>query len=148
MRSPTRKLHGSCEKLCYRPAFFGGGSKADHLRPLLFSRFPRCADVLLCFLLSLLLLQVTHSLLDMGCYSVSLGDTIGVGTAGSTLAMLQSLTLAGVPMDKLAAHFHDTYGQALANILVALEEVGAWCYSCDCTSYFLHGGHSSHSHSS
>lgn len=69
------------------------------------------------------LLQVTHSLLDMGCYSVSLGDTIGVGTAGSTLALLQSLALEGVPMEKLAAHFHDTYGQALANILVALEEV-------------------------
>lgn len=66
--------------------------------------------------------KVTHSLLDMGCYSVSLGDTIGVGTAGSTLALLQSLALEGVPMEKLAAHFHDTYGQALSNILVALEE--------------------------
>lgn len=66
---------------------------------------------------------MTRSLLDMGCYSVSLGDTIGVGTAGSTLALLQTLALAGVPMEKLAAHFHDTYGQALANILIALEEV-------------------------
>lgn len=61
----------------------------------------------------------------MGCYSVSLGDTIGAGTAGSTLALLDSLRGAGVGMDKLAAHFHDTYGQALANILVALEEVSA-----------------------
>ena len=76
---------------------------------------PHCAQFLL--------FQVTHSLLDMGCYSVSLGDTIGVGTAGSTLTLLKSLALAEVPMDKLAAHFHDTYAQALANILIALEEV-------------------------
>lgn len=59
----------------------------------------------------------------MGCYSVSLGDTIGVGTPGTTLALLDSLQAAGVPQNKLAAHFHDTYGQALANILIALEKV-------------------------
>lgn len=59
----------------------------------------------------------------MGCYSVSLGDTIGAGTAGSTLVLLKSLREAGVPLEKMAVHFHDTYGQALANILVALEEV-------------------------
>lgn len=67
--------------------------------------------------------QVTCALLDMGCYSVSLGDTIGIGTPGTTLALLDSLRAAGVPENKLAAHFHDTYGQALANILIALEKV-------------------------
>lgn len=67
--------------------------------------------------------QVTRSLLEMGCYSVSLGDTIGAGTPGSTLRLVQHLRAEGLPVNKLAAHFHDTYGQALANILVALEEV-------------------------
>ena len=67
--------------------------------------------------------QVARSLLDMGCYSVSLGDTIGSGTAGSTLALMKSLKTTEIPLDKIAMHFHDTYGQALANILVALEEV-------------------------
>ncbi|CAN0539794.1 unnamed protein product, partial [Ectocarpus sp. 12 AP-2014] len=66
--------------------------------------------------------EVATSLLDMGCYSVSLGDTIGAGTAGSTLVLLENLREAGVPLEKMAVHFHDTYGQALANILVALEE--------------------------
>ncbi|CBN77431.1 conserved unknown protein [Ectocarpus siliculosus] len=66
--------------------------------------------------------EVATSLLDMGCYSVSLGDTIGAGTAGSTLVLLETLREAGVPLEKVAVHFHDTYGQALANILVALEE--------------------------
>jgi len=67
--------------------------------------------------------QVARSLLHMGCYSVSLGDTIGAGTAGSTLNLIESLKAAGVPLERTAMHFHDTYGQALANILVALEEV-------------------------
>src|SRR3546814_7503250 len=57
----------------------------------------------------------------MGCYEISLGDTIGVGTPGKARAML--LAVAGaVPMPALAVHFHDTYGQALANILACLEE--------------------------
>jgi hydroxymethylglutaryl-CoA lyase len=60
---------------------------------------------------------VTNKLLDMGCYEVSLGDTIGVGTPEKTLLLCQALT---APRDKLAAHFHDTYGNALENILVAL----------------------------
>ena len=56
----------------------------------------------------------------MGCYEVSLGDTIGVGTPGRTQAMLDAV--AGVvPIDKVAGHFHDTYGQALANVYAALE---------------------------
>ena len=57
----------------------------------------------------------------MGCYEVSLGDTIGVGTPAKARAMLQAVATE-VPMDALAIHFHDTYGQALANILACLEE--------------------------
>ena len=64
--------------------------------------------------------QVTGKLLDMGCYEVSLGDTIGTGTAGSMANLLQVL-LQDHPADKLAVHCHDTYGQALSNILVALQ---------------------------
>jgi isopropylmalate/homocitrate/citramalate synthase len=56
----------------------------------------------------------------MGCYEVSLGDTIGVGTPVKTQAMLAAI-VDRVPMPKLAVHFHDTYGQALANILASLE---------------------------
>lgn len=64
--------------------------------------------------------MVTNSLLDMGCYEISLGDTIGIGTAGSIKAMLEGV-LDRVSVDKLAIHCHDTYGQALANILIALQ---------------------------
>ena len=63
----------------------------------------------------------TEELLEMGCYEVSLGETIGVATAASTRQMLQAVTTA-VPANRLAVHFHDTYGQAVANTLVALEE--------------------------
>ncbi|XP_029206848.2 hydroxymethylglutaryl-CoA lyase, mitochondrial-like isoform X6 [Acropora millepora] len=63
---------------------------------------------------------VAKNLLDMGCYEISLGDTIGIGTAGSTQAMLEGV-LERVSVDKLAIHCHDTYGQALANILIALQ---------------------------
>ncbi len=61
-------------------------------------------------------------LLDMGCHQLSLGDTIGVATAGHVRAVLRAFADAGVGMDALAVHFHDTYGQALANTLVALQE--------------------------
>jgi hydroxymethylglutaryl-CoA lyase len=64
--------------------------------------------------------QVTRKLLDMGCYEVSLGDTIGTGTAGSMRRLLETL-LMDIDAERLAVHCHDTYGQALANILVALE---------------------------
>ena len=56
----------------------------------------------------------------MGCYEISLGDTIGVGTPGRAKAMISAVA-AKVPMEKLALHFHDTYGQALANIYAGLE---------------------------
>jgi len=65
--------------------------------------------------------RVAKALHDMGCYEVSLGDTIGVGTPGKARAMLQAVA-AEVPMPALAVHFHDTYGQALSNILACLEE--------------------------
>jgi hydroxymethylglutaryl-CoA lyase len=65
-------------------------------------------------------LAVTQALLDMGCYEVSLGDTIGTGSSGTMSALLQVL-LADIPVEKLAVHCHDTYGQALANILTALQ---------------------------
>ncbi|MDP3969052.1 MAG: hydroxymethylglutaryl-CoA lyase [Nocardioides sp.] len=60
-------------------------------------------------------------LLEMGCDSLSLGDTIGVGTPGHVRALLAAFETAGVGADRLAVHFHDTYGQALANALAALE---------------------------
>jgi hydroxymethylglutaryl-CoA lyase len=63
---------------------------------------------------------VAGSLLDMGCYEVSLGDTIGVGTPRRAQAMLEAV-MRRVPVERLAVHFHDTYGQALANILACLE---------------------------
>jgi hydroxymethylglutaryl-CoA lyase len=65
--------------------------------------------------------RVARALHAMGCYEVSLGDTIGVGTPGKARAMLKAVA-AEVPMSALAIHFHDTYGQALSNILACLEE--------------------------
>eukprot|EP01111_Echinosteliopsis_oligospora_P015354 TRINITY_DN6053_c0_g1_i1.p1 TRINITY_DN6053_c0_g1~~TRINITY_DN6053_c0_g1_i1.p1 ORF type:complete len:363 (+),score=98.65 TRINITY_DN6053_c0_g1_i1:41-1129(+) len=64
--------------------------------------------------------SVSKRLYDLGCYEISLGDTIGVGTPGSTHSMLSSV-LAEIPVEKIAVHFHDTYGQALANILTAMQ---------------------------
>ncbi|CAB4004027.1 hydroxymethylglutaryl- lyase, mitochondrial isoform X2 [Paramuricea clavata] len=64
--------------------------------------------------------RLTKSLVDMGCYEVSLGDTIGVGTPGSMEKMLEDVTKV-VPASRLALHCHDTYGQALSNILTGLK---------------------------
>ncbi|QLG92577.1 hydroxymethylglutaryl-CoA lyase [Pseudomonas yamanorum] len=64
---------------------------------------------------------VARELFAMGCYEVSLGDTIGTGTAGATRRMFEVVG-AQVPRDKLAGHFHDTYGQAIANIYASLLE--------------------------
>ncbi|RLN28099.1 hydroxymethylglutaryl-CoA lyase, mitochondrial-like [Panicum miliaceum] len=63
---------------------------------------------------------VAKELYNMGCSEISLGDTIGVGTPGSVVAMLEAV-MSFVPVEKIAVHFHDTYGQALANILVSLQ---------------------------
>jgi hydroxymethylglutaryl-CoA lyase len=64
---------------------------------------------------------VTKRLLDFGCYEVSIGDTIGAGNPLSTHRLLSILGDNGIPMNKLAAHFHDTRGLALSNLLIALE---------------------------
>ena len=64
--------------------------------------------------------RVAKALLDMGCYEISLGDTIGVGTPAKVNAMLDAV-LEVVPVAQLAVHFHDTYGQALSNIYAALQ---------------------------
>ena len=65
--------------------------------------------------------RVARRLHELGCYEVSLGDTIGVGTPHKASAMLKAVA-SEVPMPALAVHFHDTYGQALANILACLEQ--------------------------
>ncbi len=64
--------------------------------------------------------DVASKMLDMGCYEISLGDTIGVGTPADVTRLLDTV-LKAIPAEKLAVHFHDTYGQALANILTALD---------------------------
>lgn len=64
--------------------------------------------------------RVARRLLELGCREISLGDTIGVGTPGAVQALLERVA-EQVPRERLAVHFHDTYGQALANVLAALE---------------------------
>jgi isopropylmalate/homocitrate/citramalate synthase len=64
--------------------------------------------------------DVARRLIELGCYEVSLGDTIGVGTPLRTKGMI-AVVAERVPVEKLAGHFHDTYGQALANIYAAME---------------------------
>ncbi|KAL0389279.1 UNVERIFIED_CONTAM: Hydroxymethylglutaryl-CoA lyase, mitochondrial [Sesamum calycinum] len=63
---------------------------------------------------------VAKELHNMGCFEISLGDTIGVATPGTVLPMLEAV-MAVVPVEKLAVHFHDTYGQSLPNILLSLQ---------------------------
>ena len=65
--------------------------------------------------------RVAKALHAMGCYEISLGDTIGVGTPRKAVAMLRAVA-SEVPMAQLAVHFHDTYGQAVANVAACLEE--------------------------
>jgi hydroxymethylglutaryl-CoA lyase len=65
--------------------------------------------------------ELAQHLADLGCYEISLGDTIGVATPGQVKSLLQRVSKQ-VPMKQLAVHFHDTYGQALANIFSALQE--------------------------
>lgn len=64
--------------------------------------------------------DVAGALDDMGCYEISLGDTVGYGTPIKAQDMIEAVS-ERVPVDRLAAHFHDTYGQALANLLAVLE---------------------------
>ncbi|KAH6837003.1 Aldolase superfamily protein [Perilla frutescens var. hirtella] len=63
---------------------------------------------------------VAKELHNMGCFEISLGDTVGVATPGTVLPMLEAV-MAAVPVEKLAVHFHDTYGQSLPNILLSLQ---------------------------
>ncbi|MGO2148997.1 hydroxymethylglutaryl-CoA lyase [Halomonas sp.] len=65
--------------------------------------------------------QVAKALYDMGCYEISLGDTIGVGTPLAAKRMIEAVSVQ-VPIDQLAAHFHDTYGMAIANLYAVMEE--------------------------
>ncbi|WP_420037888.1 hydroxymethylglutaryl-CoA lyase [Streptomyces sp. cg28] len=65
--------------------------------------------------------SVAKALMDLGCDELSLGDTIGVATPGHVQTLLAELTEEGVPTDRIGVHFHDTYGQALANTLAALQ---------------------------
>ena len=63
---------------------------------------------------------VANALIEMGCFQVSLGDTLGTGTPGMVTALIESLT-KGIPVTRLAGHFHDTYGQGLANVLASMQ---------------------------
>jgi hydroxymethylglutaryl-CoA lyase len=65
--------------------------------------------------------EVGRRLLELGCWQLSLGDTIGVATAGHVDAVLDAFAGRGIGVDRLAVHFHDTYGQALANTVAALR---------------------------
>lgn len=64
--------------------------------------------------------RVAAQLMELGCYELSLGDTIGVGTPGSTRRLLEEIAPV-VPVDQIAVHFHDTYGQAVANMHESLS---------------------------
>ena len=64
--------------------------------------------------------DVAKRLFDLGCYEISLGDTVGAGTPGRTRRLIEAVA-QHIPVEKLGGHFHDTFGQALANILAALE---------------------------
>jgi len=70
--------------------------------------------------------EVAGRLVDIGCHEVSLGDTIGVGTPASVQRMLEAVA-ARVPMDRLAGHYHDTYGMAVANVFASLQS-GLRCF--------------------
>ena len=66
--------------------------------------------------------EVSRRLMDLGCDQLSLGDTIGVGTVGHVHRLLAALDAAGIGVDRVGVHFHDTYGQALANTMAALRD--------------------------
>ncbi|GAA1942538.1 hydroxymethylglutaryl-CoA lyase [Nocardioides hwasunensis] len=70
---------------------------------------------------------VSQALVDAGCGQVSLGDTIGVGTVGHVRELIDAHARAGIGTDLLAMHFHDTYGQALANVHASLQ-AGVTCF--------------------
>jgi hydroxymethylglutaryl-CoA lyase len=65
---------------------------------------------------------LARRLVDMGCADLSVGDTIGVATPGHVAALIEALVAAGISVDRIGVHFHDTYGQALANTIAALQQ--------------------------
>ena len=67
-------------------------------------------------------IETGHALLEAGCTELSLGDTIGAGTPAQVRVLLDAHRGAGIGLDRLAVHFHDTYGQGLANVLTAIEQ--------------------------
>ena len=73
--------------------------------------------------------QIAARMMALGCTELSLGDTIGVATPGRVVALLDALAAAGVGADRIAVHFHDTYGQALTNTYAALE-MGVATFDC------------------
>ena len=66
--------------------------------------------------------DVCQRLMDLGCDQLSIGDTIGVGTTGHVHRLLGALDAAGIGVDRIGVHFHDTYGQALSNTMAALRD--------------------------
>lgn len=66
--------------------------------------------------------DVCRRLMDLGCDQLSVGDTIGVGTVGHVHRLLEALGAAGIGPERVGVHFHDTYGQALANTMAALRD--------------------------
>src|SRR5690606_23445021 len=64
--------------------------------------------------------EISNILYEKGCYEISLGDTIGIGTAKNAQALIEKIAL-DIPLEKIAVHFHDTYGQALTNIYAVLQ---------------------------
>jgi hydroxymethylglutaryl-CoA lyase len=65
--------------------------------------------------------DVATRMMDLGCDQLALGDTIGVGTPGQVRTLIDAVVAAGINVDAIAVHFHDTYGQALANVFAALQ---------------------------
>lgn len=65
--------------------------------------------------------RLASRMMDLGCTELSVGDTIGVATPGRVTRLLTELVAVGIPIERIAVHFHDTYGQALANTLAALQ---------------------------
>lgn len=71
-------------------------------------------------MLPLQVAKIAQRLYELGCYEISLGDTIGIGNVGSTEKMLEQV-LKVIPKENISVHFHNTYGQALTNIYKSIE---------------------------
>ena len=117
LQSPEHQLLGRGEPDPRRRGC-GGGECRRYSRSRL--RFLRPGVSLRGLDLARQVARVATRLFRLGCYEVSLGDTIGVGTPLAAREMVECVA-ASVPVERLALHFHDTYGQALANILACLE---------------------------